>query len=122
MDLISLYESITLSLGQETGASDSLLHVHAGMAVLLLTRIVSGRSLATPIPFLIVCLFAVGNEILDRMNHGLWRWPDTLGDVLNTIFWPLVLMVGLRLRRSRDAKRAALARQDSRLTVLPAVK
>lgn len=110
MNFISLYESITLSLGQETGASDSLLHIHAGMAVLLFARIVSGKSLATPIPFLTVCFFAGGNEILDRVNHGLWRWPDTVGDVLNTIFWPFVLMVGLRVRRSREAKRAALAR------------
>lgn len=110
MNLISLYESITLSLGEETGASDSLLHVHAGMAVLLLARIVSGRSLATPIPFLVVCVFAVGNEVLDRANYGLWRWPNTVGDILNTIFWPFILMVGLRVRRSRDEKRAAPAR------------
>jgi hypothetical protein len=54
MDLISLYETATVWLEKETGASDSLLHVHGGMAVLLLARIVTGRSLATPIPFLTV--------------------------------------------------------------------
>ena len=106
MNLVLLYEGATRWLGEETGASDSLLHVHAGMAILLLSRVLTGRSLATPIPFLTVCAFAAGNEILDRINHGLWRWPDTLGDLVNTIFWPLILMLGLRIRRSREAKAA----------------
>lgn len=105
MNLAELYESITLSISEETGASDSLLHVHAGMAVLLIARIISGRSLATPVPFLAVCVFALGNEVLDRINHGAWRWLDTGLDLLNTIFWPFVLMIGLRIRRSREARR-----------------
>ena len=33
---------------------DSLLHVHAGLAILFLARLVTRRSLATPIPFLVV--------------------------------------------------------------------
>jgi hypothetical protein len=105
MNLVEIYETITLSIGEETGASDSLLHVHAGMAVLMVARIISGRSLATPVPFLIVCLFALANEVLDRISHGSWLWVDTGLDLLNTIFWPFVLMVGLRMRRSREARR-----------------
>lgn len=105
MNIVELYETITISIGQETGASDSLLHVHAGMAVLLAARIISGRSLATPVPFLVVCLFALANEVLDRINHGEWLWPDTGLDLLNTIFWPFILMIGLKMRRSREAAR-----------------
>lgn len=101
MDPIAIYEIITLSISRETGASDSLLHVHAGMAVLLLARLVTGKSLATPVPFLVVCAFALGNEVLDRVNHGRWDLWDAALDVVNTLFWPLVLMVGLRIRRSR---------------------
>lgn len=106
MSAFGLYETITLSIGNETGASDSLLHVHAGMAVLLIARIVTGKSLATPVPFLIVCVAALANEVMDRINHGFWRPLDTGLDLLNTLFWPFVLMIGLRIRRSRDAKRA----------------
>ena len=29
-----------------------------------------------------------GNEIMDRIYFGSWRWSDTLGDVANTLFWP----------------------------------
>lgn len=109
MNIVQLYESLTLSLADETGASDSLLHVHAGMAVLLAARIVTGRSLATPIPFLVVLIVALLNEVLDRVNHGSWNWLDTGLDVLNTIFWPFVLMIGLRIRRSRELRRAQRA-------------
>ena len=110
MNAAEIYERLTLVIQNETGASDSLLHVHAGMAVLLIARIVTGRSLATPIPFLVVLVAAIGNEILDRFNHGLWRPVDSMLDLVNTLFWPFVLMVGLRARRSRELKRAA--RQD----------
>ena len=107
MSPVELYEGITFAIQDETGASDSLLHVHAGMAVLLVARILTGRSLATPIPFLVVCVAALANEVLDRITHGLWRPRDTALDLVNTLFWPFVLMIGLRIRRSREAKRAA---------------
>ena len=38
MNLAQRYHDIILAIGDGTGASDSLLHVHAGMAVLLLAR------------------------------------------------------------------------------------
>lgn len=106
MNPIEVYESITLAIQDETGASDSLLHVHAGMAVLLIARVLTGRSLATPIPFLIVFVAALANEVLDRITHGLWRPWDSALDLVNTLFWPFVLMIGLRFRRSREGRRA----------------
>jgi hypothetical protein len=45
------------------GAPDSLLHVHTGMAVLIAARLVSGRSVATPMPFGVVWLAEPANEI-----------------------------------------------------------
>jgi len=102
MNIPQLYSDIVLWIGDGTGASDSLLHVHAGLAVLFLARIFTRRSLATPVPFLVVCAAELGNEIMDRLSYGAWRWGDTGFDVVNTLFWPLVLMVGLRLRRAHD--------------------
>ena len=105
MDWARQYERFIQWIGDGTGAPDSLLHVHAGMAVLLAARLITGRSLATPVPFAIVCIAELANEILDRVNHGSWKWTDTSLDVVNTLFWPLVLMIGLRVRRSREARR-----------------
>jgi hypothetical protein len=104
MNPAELYQGLIRSIGDGTGASDSLLHVHAGMAVLLLARVVTRKSLATPVPFLVVCAAELGNEVMDRFSHGSWQWADTGMDVLNTLFWPFVLMVGLRARRARDAR------------------
>lgn len=87
------YEELIRWIGDGTGASDALLHVHAGMAVLLVARLITGRSLATPVPFAFVCLAEFANEVLDRLNHGSWRWADTSLDVINTLFWPLILMI-----------------------------
>lgn len=112
MNIAQIYESITRAISNETGASDSLLRVHAGMAVLLLARLVTGRWLATPVPFLVVLVVAVVNEVLDRVSHGRWLWEDTGLDLLNTLFWPLVLMIGLRVRRLRETRRTASAGDD----------
>lgn len=106
MNLPQLYTSFIVWIGDGTGASDTLLHVHAGLAVMFLTRIVTGRSLASPWPFLVVCLAEGANEVMDRLHYGSWRWDDTSMDIINTCFWPFVLMVGLRLRRVRDAAQA----------------
>jgi len=35
---------------------------------------------------------------MDRLYYGSWRWTDTLGDIANTLFWPLVICLGIRLR------------------------
>jgi hypothetical protein len=101
MNLAAHYNRLILWIGDGTGAPDSLLHVHAGMTVLLLARIITGRSLGTPIPFAVVCLAELANEVMDRLHNGTWLWDDTLLDVLNTLFWPFVLLIGLRMRRAR---------------------
>lgn len=104
MNVVDLYHRFIIWLGDGTGASDSLLHVHAGMAVLLAARLITRRSLATPVPFAVVCIAELVNEVLDRIHDGTWLWGDTALDVLNTLFWPFVLMVGLRIRRSRSER------------------
>ncbi len=102
MSIASAYGTFIQWIGDGTGAPDSLLHVHAGMTVLILTRVATGRSLSTPIPLAVVALAELANEILDRINHGSWLWPDTISDVINTLFWPTVIMIGLRLRKARQ--------------------
>jgi hypothetical protein len=100
MNPIELYGRLIQWVGDGTGAPDTVLHIHAGMAVLFVARVITRRSLATPVPLAFVYLAELANEILDRVNHGQWM-PDTFSDVLNTVFWPTVLFVGLRIRRAR---------------------
>jgi hypothetical protein len=105
MNPATQYASFIQWIGDGTGAPDTILHIHAGMAVLLTVRVLSGRSLATPLPLLAVYIAEIANEIMDYFVHGRWM-PDTQSDILNTIFWPTVLFVGLRIRRARAPREA----------------
>lgn len=101
-DVLELYRSITPTIGAETGASDSLLHVHAGMAILFAARLITRRSLATWLPVTIVLVVAILKELLDITVNGMAVLTDSLLDILNTVFWPAALMLGLRWRMARS--------------------
>ena len=98
------YRPLSGEIGAMTGASDSLAHVHGGMLILFIARLLTRRSLATWTPFLFVLTAALAKEGADRIAHGAWRIPDATFDIINTIFWPFVLMVGLRWRRAHPQK------------------
>lgn len=98
MDVAGLWARFISWIGDGTGLPDTILHIHAGMAVLLVARLVTGRSLGTLIPLSVVVAAEAGTEILDRMHYGSWRWSDTLGDIANTLFWPVVICLAVRLR------------------------
>jgi hypothetical protein len=94
----STYHRFIDWIGDGTGLPDTVLHIHAGMTVLILARLITRRALGTFIPFVWVVVAELGNECLDRANYGSWRWPDTTSDVINTLFWPLMLSLAIRLR------------------------
>lgn len=100
-----LYHSMILWIGDGTGLPDAILHIHAGLIILMLVRLISRRSLGTFIPFSAVVIAEFGNEFLDYLTYGL-RWGDTLSDLGNTLFWPLMISLGVRLRpmTHRDRK------------------
>ena len=85
-------------IGDGTGLPDTILHIHAGMALLMIARLITRRSFGTFIPWTVVAAGEAFNEIMDRLNYGSWRWDDTLVDVANTMFWPTVICLGVRLR------------------------
>lgn len=85
-------------IGDGTGPPDTLLHIHAGMAVLMIARVVTRRTLGTLVPLSVVVVAEAGNEIMDRIYFGRWRWNDTLGDIANTLFWPTIICIGCNVR------------------------
>jgi len=84
-------------MGHVTGMSDKLLHVHAGMAIFLMSAVVLGRPLSDPVPLLVVFVAEIANEVRDRILNGSWPWRDTLGDVASTLFWPACIFSLQRL-------------------------
>ena len=85
-------------IGDGTGLPDTILHIHAGMALLMIARLITRRSFGTFIPWTVVAAGEAFNELMDRLNYGSWRWDDTLLDIANTMFWPTVICLGVRLR------------------------
>lgn len=96
--LPKLYHQWIDWVGDGTGLPDTILHIHAGMALLMIARLITRRSFGTFIPWTVVAAGEAFNEIMDRLNYGSWRWHDTLVDVANTMFWPTVICLGVRLR------------------------
>ena len=65
------------------------------VALFLLARRLIGARPGSAMPLLIVTLVEIGNEGLDFVRYRVSGWPwtpwGTIGDVLNTLFWPAVL-------------------------------
>ena len=85
-------------IGDGTGLPDTILHIHAGMLVLMVARVVSRRSLGSFVPLAVVIAAEAFNEIMDRLLFGSWRWADTSLDIVNTLLWPTVICAAVRLR------------------------
>ena len=83
---------------------DKFAHTYAGLAIWLGAALVFRRPLHSWVPLGVVVLAEVANECVDRVAHGGWFWPDTLGDAAATWFWPLV--IGLTLRFNPTLRRA----------------
>ena len=115
------YEQLIEWIVRTTGLTHPELHIHCGMAILLLTRLVTGRRLHTMFPLFIVALAEGLNETMDRLNFGSWRPADTLGDIANTLFWPTILslsalaMVRARRRAPAPSQQSDTALEDERV-------
>lgn len=102
MSLSTYYAEIIRWLSGGGPVPDTVLHIHGGMIVLLTVRILTGRSLATPWPLIAVFIAAFSKEFADYLAYGRVK-PDTVADIVNTVFWPSVLFLGLRARHAKQA-------------------
>jgi hypothetical protein len=97
----SAVQSIKLAIVAATGLSKDTLHVYVGLSVFLVVAAASKRSIASWTPWLAVLLVALLGEAVDMrddlMSVGHWRWAASLHDVLNTVFWPSVLLLLARV-------------------------
>lgn len=111
MDLAQRYYELTELLSNNGQIPDTVLHIHGGMTILLAVRVITGSSLVTPRPLLAVVFAALTKEFADFVAYNQIR-PDTVADILNTIFWPAALFIGLRLRLAVDRARKIVLQTD----------
>jgi hypothetical protein len=118
MDILSDYVALTGGIVQLAG-SDKLVHTWAGLAIYVLAQAALRTRRASPIAFQVVVALQLGNEVMDRLYWDSWRWPDTIGDTVATLFWPGALCLLGYYRRSRwriEEAAAKAAREQSRAT------
>jgi hypothetical protein len=100
----STVQSIKLAIVSATGLSKDALHIYVGLAVFLIVAQLSKRGLASWRPWLAVLVMAGCGELLDMRDDfiglGFWRWRASLHDVINTCFWPTILLTLARCRAS----------------------
>lgn len=66
------------------------LHVHVGLLIWVVCVVIAG-DIGAVWPLLVVTAAELFNELLDRLRAGSWRVPDTIADIVNSVFWPFVL-------------------------------
>lgn len=101
MQIVAAYAQFKEQIVAWTSWSDPILHTHVGMLVFVGSAVLLRKPFRSPVPLLVVVLLQALNECLDRINHGSWRWPNTLGDTAFTLFWPVLIFLLARARKLR---------------------
>ena len=81
------------ALGDQYGLSESLLHVHAGLAIFVLTALLLRQRMRSWIPLAVVFALEFANETVDFYYSPRWDLGSSALDVINTVLWPLVLFL-----------------------------
>lgn len=100
MAIIDLYAQFTQFIVDATGMTRAMLHLHAGMTIYLAAQFFLRDRRSSIYALVIVVQVEILNEIMNWLHRGDWHWPDTISDVLLTIFWPTVCYgVGIYRRK-----------------------
>jgi hypothetical protein len=107
MDPITAYKDLTDLVVTVTGLSRPMLHLHAGMTIYVLTQLLLGTRRGSMTALATVLAIELGNEVMNRLYWGSWRWDDTLGDIAITLFWPATCVAVSQFRRWRWSRSTA---------------
>jgi hypothetical protein len=97
------FQSFKLVILSATGLSRDALHIHLGLAAMLLAALVFRRTLRSPLPWcaaLAACLLVEAADLRDDIAwYGYLRWGASAHDVVNTMVWPTLLLLAARFSR-----------------------
>ena len=96
--MINQYLAWKAGLTVDTGLSESLLHLHAGLAIFVVTALLLKKRMRSPIPLAVVVTLAILNEVVDFLYGTKWSAAPSALDLVNTILWPAILFLLARRR------------------------
>lgn len=99
--LIAPYSEAKATLAEFFGATEDLLHLHAGLIIFFAAALLFRRRMRSRVPIALVYIFAFANELIDALSpqSGASRFEPAF-DILNTVLWPTLLFL-LARRRGR---------------------
>lgn len=106
---LASYAATKHAIADDLGATQDVLHMHAGLLIFFFAALAFKRRLRSRVPIALVYLFAVANEVLDAFAPGTstFRWEPAV-DILNTVVWPtLIFLLARRGEHVDDVDRAA---------------
>jgi hypothetical protein len=97
------------ALSKSVGLSHDALHVHVGLALFLLLALLLRRyRWGVPAALGVVLALELGNEVSDAFDWVRWtgapNFIESGRDIASTMFWPVVLAVGLAVWRRKKAR------------------
>lgn len=93
------YSSAKQALSTQLGASEDLLHLHAGLIIFFVAALLLRRRMRSRVPIALVYIFAFGNELIDIFSPaGGTTSTESAVDIANTIVWPTLLFLLARRR------------------------
>jgi len=98
-------------LSEELQLSHAMLHVHVGLGLFVIITLLLRRPPGSVLPLLLVLFAEACNELMDFARYHLSGWPwtaaPTVHDIVDTLFWPVLLTVAARLHRRASPGRTA---------------
>lgn len=103
-----MYNALKTELSEVLGITKDALHIHIGLAIFLGVAFIFRRPLTSWIPWLALLAFELVNELMDifHLHNGAigFEIGDSVKDVLNTMFWPTIVLFAARWLRRRKEK------------------
>ena len=93
----SAYQNLKLIILDVLSLSKDAIHIHIGLLVFFLAVVLWRRGQLDILALLPVFLVAGGMEVLDLRDDleslGYMRWSASLHDLINTVFWPTLIVI-----------------------------
>ncbi|UDM37912.1 hypothetical protein LIS44_12820 [Acinetobacter haemolyticus] len=99
---LSTFQELKIYVVNFTELSRDALHIYAGLTLFFIVAFFHHHKLKSKWAILAVLIVAIAAELLDArddlINHGLWHIGASVHDIINTIFWPLLIWLMARFR------------------------
>ncbi|MEQ9637754.1 MAG: hypothetical protein RLW68_16935 [Devosia marina] len=99
--------------------SRDALHIHIGLGIYVAAMLLFRRGPASIVPWLVVLVAQLANELLDAIHHGVLDIDLTgaLRDIGNTMLWPTVVLLvarrfGVKVQSPEPERQRSVARSS----------